>query len=214
MTHPPSASFSDLVSVSYLQSMWRGLSNRFFESKLPAITIEWSTRLTASSGLFSSHIGPRSLQMVHPSRYREARVIRLSAPLLRGQPEAEVRRTLAHEMIHQWEFDIRKRWPSHGALFRQKMDRMNEEGLDVAIRHQLHEQVEACNRYVWRCVRCGLAYQRQRRTIVPSRHVCSRCRGVLVEGTLAKPDTTIRKKSLGNESFQVSLQPEQMCFKF
>ena len=114
-------------------------------------------------------------------RHGEARVIRLSAPLLRGQPESELLGTLAHEMIHQWEFDIRKRRPSHGPTFREKMDEMNRAGLGITIRHQLNETVEALNRYAWQCIRCGMAYHRQRRTIVPARHLCSRCRGALVE---------------------------------
>ena len=58
-------------------------------------------------------------------------MIRLSAQLLSGQSEAELQGTLAHEMIHQWEFDIRKRYPSHGPTFREKMERMNEAGLGI-----------------------------------------------------------------------------------
>ena len=64
------------------------------------------------------------------------------------------------------------------------MDRMYEVGLSITIRHQLDENVARWNRYAWQCIRCGMAYHRQRRTIVPSRHLCSRCRGGLVEVTL------------------------------
>lgn len=199
--------------------MWQRLSSRFFDNRLPVITIEWSTRLTASTGLFVSQVGPRSRWVFASYRHGEARVIRLSAPLLRGQSEAELEGTLAHEMIHQWEFDIRKRRPSHGPIFREMMDRMNEAGLDITIRHQLNETVDALNRYAWQCVRCGMAYHRQRRTIVPSRHLCSRCRGVLVEVSLEESqipsvDSEILVEPHLEAQSHELLPPQQLCFRF
>jgi predicted SprT family Zn-dependent metalloprotease len=197
--------------------MWHDLACRFFENRLPAIRIEWSSRLTASAGLFVSQVGPRSLWLSTAYRHGEARVIRLSAPLLRGQPEAELLGTLAHEMIHQWEFDIRKRRPSHGPTFREMMDRMNEAGLGITIRHQLNETVEALNRYAWQCVRCGMAYHRQRRTIVPARHLCSRCRGALVEVSLKGLQTSrteIVAKPKDKELCHAPLPPQQLCLGF
>ena len=181
MTSSTPGSCQNLVSLSHLQVMWQDLAARFFGNRLPAISIEWSSRLTASAGLFVSQVGPRSLWVSSSYRHGDARVIRLSSALLRGEPEDELQRTLAHEMIHQWEFDIRKRRPSHGPIFREMMDRMNAEGLGIAIRHQLNANVQAWNRYAWQCLNCGMAYHRQRRTIVPSRHLCSRCRGPLEE---------------------------------
>lgn len=199
--------------------MWQRLNSRFFERRLPVISIEWSSRLTASTGLFVSQVGPRSRWVSWAYRHGEARVIRLSAPLLREQPEAELERTLAHEMIHQWEFDIRKRRPSHGPTFREMMNRMNEEGLGITIRHQLNEHVAMWNRYAWECIRCGMAYHRQRRTIVPSRHLCSRCRGALVEVTversqIAKPAALIESCSEERELSNESLPPPQLRFNF
>lgn len=164
--------------------MWQTLAHHFFENRLPRISIEWSTRLTASAGLFVSQIGPRSWWASREYRQGAARVIRLSAPLLCDQPEEELRRTLAHEMIHQWQFDIRRHRPSHGAEFREMMHRMNVAGLGVTVRHQLNVAVQSHNRYAWQCVQCGMAYHRQRRTIIPTRHICSRCRGKLEEVVL------------------------------
>ncbi|MDT3778618.1 SprT-like domain-containing protein [Nitrospira sp. MA-1] len=161
--------------------MWQRLAHDFFENRLPRISIEWSTRLTASAGLFVSQIGPRSWWASREYRQGAARVIRLSAPLLRDQPEEELKRTLAHEMIHQWQFDIRKHRPSHGAEFREMMHRMNAAGLGVTVRHQLNVAVQRHHRYAWQCLQCGMAYHRQRRTIIPARHICSRCRGRLIE---------------------------------
>lgn len=170
-----------------VQAIWQSLSLRFFENRLPLITIEWSTRLTASAGLFMSRVGPRSLWVSSAYRHGAARVIRLSAPLLRDQPEEELWRTLAHEMIHQWQFDIRKHRPSHGAEFQEMMHRMNMEGLGITIRHRLETAVNRRNRYAWQCPQCGMAYHRQRRTIIPARHLCGRCQGKLVEIAL-KPE--------------------------
>ncbi len=164
--------------------MWQKLAHRFFENRLPLITIEWSFRLTSSAGLFVSQVGPRSLWVSREFRQGAARVIRLSAPLLREQPEDELRRTLAHEMIHQWQLDIRKHRPSHGAEFREMMHLMNAEGLGVSVRHRLETAVLSRNRFSWQCLQCGMAYHRQRRTIIPARHICSRCRGTLVEVAL------------------------------
>ena len=197
--------------------MWQHLSSRFFENRLPAITIEWSSRLTASTGLFVSQVGPRSRWVSAAYRHGDARVIRLSAPLLREQPEAELLGTLAHEMIHQWEFDIRKRHPSHGPTFREMMDRMNEEGLGITIRHQLNDNVEGWNRYAWQCMRCGMAYHRQRRTIVPSRHLCSRCRGTLVEipleqSNISHPEMLVELRP--ETQFNEPLPPQQLSFEF
>ena len=170
-----------VVPLEKVQAMWQSLAHHFFENRLPRITIEWSTRLTASAGLFVSQIGPRSWWASRDYRQGAARVIRLSAPLLRDQPEEELRRTLAHEMIHQWQFDIRKHRPSHGVEFRKMMHRMNAAGLGVTVRHQLNVAVQRHHRYAWQCLQCGMAYHRQRRTIIPGRHICSRCRGKLVE---------------------------------
>ncbi len=197
--------------------MWQDLACRFFENRLPVITIEWSSRLTASAGLFVSQVGPRSRWVSSAYRHGEARVIRLSVPLLRGQPEAELQGTLAHEMIHQWEFDIRKRRPSHGPTFREMMDRMNEAGLHITIRHQLNETVDALNRYAWECVRCGMAYHRQRRTIMPARHLCSRCRGRLVEVPLEQPEIAHQEILAAPnivEPCPEPLRPQQLCFHF
>ncbi len=212
----------ELVPLSSLQKMWQQLSAQFFDNRLPAIRIEWSTRLTASAGLFVSQVGPRSRWVPAAYRHGEARVIRLSAPLLRGQPETKLRGTLAHEMIHQWEYDICKRHPSHGPIFREKMDRMNDAGLGISICHQLNHTVEAFNRYAWECVRCGMSYRRQRRSIVPARHVCSECRGALVEVTLeglpvassiTTSESTLKEGSLAEPS-QNPEAPRQLCFQF
>jgi predicted SprT family Zn-dependent metalloprotease len=134
--------------------------------------------------MFVSQCGPRSFPI--PGNDVQRRLIRLSIPLLADQPRAEVFKTIAHEMIHQWQFDIKKRRPNHGDDFRHVMGVMNQNGLDVTIHHSLDDRVNALARYQWHCVGCGRVYRRHRRTIRPSLHRCGICAGRLAVGALTK----------------------------
>ncbi len=114
------------------------------------------------------------------------RQIRLSLPLLGRLADAtafaeqEIVNTLAHEMIHQWQYDVLKRRPDHGLDFLRKMTEMNRSGLvGITLYHGLNEQVRAVARYQWRCQQCGRDYHRSRRTIREHRHRCGACRGRL-----------------------------------
>lgn len=184
---PPDRFTPEPLSREQLQALWARLNARYFRSTLPPIHILWSRRLTASAGIFVSHVGPRA-PACPAGRGSERRFIRLSAPLLYNQPQEEIVRTLAHEMIHQWQFDVLKRRPNHGADFRRMMAAMNRDGLHITVYHRLDEAVERLTRYTWRCLRCGRHYHRQRRTIRPGRHQCGVCRGPLREVQLAQPN--------------------------
>lgn len=162
-----------------LHAHWTDLNARYFGGALPPIEIVWSARLTSSAGMFVSHAGPRSREDGHEGRTR--RLIRLSAPLLQHLSGRELLSTLAHEMIHQWQFDVRKRRPDHGEEFLEKMEAMNRDGLKITIHHTLDEEVSAFMTYAWRCLECGQDYQRQRRTIRPKDHRCGSCHGPLGE---------------------------------
>lgn len=171
----------ETLSSKSIQTAWMQLNARYFEGALPPIEIQWSRRLTTSAGMFISRVGPRARRNgvadTNPSR----RLIRLSAPLLRDQSEQEIIGTLAHEMIHQWQFDILKRRPNHGPDFRRIMAVMNRDGMGITIRHTLDEAVQALAKYLWQCQQCGRDYQRHRRSIRPSLHCCGACRGPLKE---------------------------------
>jgi predicted SprT family Zn-dependent metalloprotease len=177
LDYAPSALISDVFSMDQLQSAWRELNARYFHERLRPISILWSRRLTASVGMFVSHMGPKAPHMSSGER----RLIRLSIPLLKDQPEDELIGTLAHEMIHQWQYDILKRRPDHGPEFHRMMVVMNRDGLGITIRHSLEKAVHALTKYTWRCTDCGRDYHRQRKTIRPGRHRCGQCLGKLRE---------------------------------
>jgi len=194
-------------STAGLEHTWRALNDRFFSGQLPPIRIVWSRRLTASVGMFVSRGGPRAADARR--RHRE---IRLSLPLLERlaqrtpYAEQEVRNTLAHEMIHQWQFDVLRRRPNHGLDFMRKMTEMNRSGeLAVTTYHALEKEVADLSRFAWRCRNCGRVYRRQRRTIQPARHHCGACRGALQELPLIGARPAAARTSRANEPHQLTL---------
>lgn len=180
-TQVPPRSANLPLSLEELQTMWSSLSALYFDSRLPPIEIQWSTRLTSSVGLFVSQTGPRTSQVLPETRHGAGRIIRLSFPLLRDQSLAEIRGTLAHEMIHQWQFDVKKCHPSHGREFRRVMNLMNKDDLGISIYHTLTKEVEALSKYIWQCQKCGREYHRQRKSLSPKTHRCGYCWGDLQE---------------------------------
>jgi predicted SprT family Zn-dependent metalloprotease len=199
------------LDASHITAIWSELNQRYFCGTLPPIAVVWSRRLTASVGMFVSRAGPRSAWRGNtPHKNRE---IRLSLPLLTPllartrYGRQELVSTLAHEMIHQWQFDVLKRRPNHGPDFLRKMTEMNRDGaLAVTIYHSLKQEVLALSRFAWRCGRCGRIYRRQRRTIEPRRHHCGSCRGALHE--LSSSDAG-RHSSVEAHRFKPSCAPAQ-----
>ena len=122
------------VTSQQLTRMWADLNNRYFTGLLPPIDLVWSRRLTSSVGMFVSRRGPKPRLDQEGLRPPITREIRLSLPLLKqvvqtsDYGEQEIVNTLAHEMIHQWQFDILKRRPNHRQDFLRKMTEMNRDG--------------------------------------------------------------------------------------
>ncbi|ULA62660.1 MAG: SprT-like domain-containing protein [Nitrospira sp.] len=175
-------------SIEQLQTEWRRLNERYFDGLLPPIPVVWSRRLTSSIGMFVSRGGPRPRLLGESNPNYAKREIRLSQPLMARlaertpYAEQELLNTLAHEMIHQWQFDVLKRRPNHGQDFLRKMTEMNRSGLvAITIYHSLQKEVQALARFAWRCTDCGRIYRRQRKTIQPRRHLCGTCQGALQE---------------------------------
>jgi len=179
---------STALSPGMLEARWQQLNARYFGGALPPIPIRWSERLTSSVGMFTCRGGPRTSYPNLPSTGR--REIRLSRPLFEqlaarmSHVEQELINTLAHEMIHQWQFDVLKRRPDHGLAFLRKMRQINSSGeVAVTTYHSLEKEVIALSRFAWQCIKCGRLYRRQRKTIQPQRHHCGACRGTLQELT-------------------------------
>jgi predicted SprT family Zn-dependent metalloprotease len=183
---PATPVFPIPLSSEELQARWQHLNARYFAGSLKPIEIVWSQRLTASVGMFTCREGPKAFFPLTMSRGR--REIRLSLPLFERlaartpYAEQELLNTLAHEMIHQWQFDVLKRRPDHGLEFLRKMTEMNRSGeVAVTTYHSLEKEVVALSKFAWRCRDCGRLYRRHRRTIQPKRHHCGACRGPLEE---------------------------------
>ena len=184
----PPSQISTALSPKMLEARWQQLNARYFGNALPPIPIRWSERLTSSVGMFTCRGGPRTSYPNLPSTGR--REIRLSRPLFEqlaarmSYVEQELINTLAHEMIHQWQFDVLKRRPDHGLAFLRKMRQINSSGeVAVTTYHSLEKEVIALSRFAWQCIKCGRLYRRQRKTIQPQRHHCGACRGTLQELT-------------------------------
>ncbi|MBA5867806.1 MAG: hypothetical protein GDA67_14025 [Nitrospira sp. CR1.3] len=204
------------LTTDELAAIWFDLNVRYFDGALPPIDLVWSRRLTSSVGMFVSRGGPRSSWRESSPHRPPRREIRLSlpllTPLLTQSPHGfhELVSTLAHEMIHQWQYDILKRRPSHGPDFLRKMTEVNRDGsLAITIYHSLQNEVLALARFAWRCRQCGRIYRRQRRTIQPRRHHCGSCRGALQElgavGRIARHPVSPARRSP---------QPVQLSFTF
>jgi predicted SprT family Zn-dependent metalloprotease len=212
------------VTTRHLNKIWTTLNGRYFEGQLPPIDLVWSRRLTSSVGLFVSRRGPRPRLDRDGVRPQTRREIRLSLPLLQQVAQQskygkqEIMNTLAHEMIHQWQYDILKRRPNHGPNFLRKMTEMNRDGsLAITIYHSLQKEVLALTQFAWRCRQCGRVYRRHRRSIQPRRHHCGICRGLLQElvGSVSRiPTDPERSSYIKVPPSQRYLQPIQLSFTF
>lgn len=207
----PTATLSAAFSAETLEARWRQLNARYFAGVLPPIPICWSERLTSSVGLFTCRGGPRTSYPNLPNASR--REIRLSRPLFDQlavripQVEQELINTLAHEMIHQWQFDVLKQRPDHGVAFLRKMTQINRSGeVAVTTYHSLEKEVIALSRFTWQCIDCGRLYRRQRKTIQPQRHHCGACRGTLRE-LVSKPAQHKDDRSLFIDPSSDTLSP-------
>ena len=195
-------------SVEPLLTLWTNLNRRYFQGALPQIPIEWSRRLTSSAGMFVCRVGPRHTHMQSTIDQTRRRCIKLSSVLLPAHNldlDRETMTTLAHEMIHQWQYDVLKRRPNHGQDFRRMMARMNQNGLGITIYHSLGKAVTALAKYAWRCQQCGSMYRRQRRTIQPRRHLCGACRGPLRECAVVPDEPLAEPIPVGPVGRQFSL---------
>jgi predicted SprT family Zn-dependent metalloprotease len=131
-----------------LHELFRELNDRFFEGRLDA-RVEWSRRLTSSSG----NCRP------------DDKLIRISVPYHRRRPDA-LPMTLAHEMCHLLV-------PGHGPEFR-RLALPIARALGVTWREFRYAERWADlsrYRYVYACPSCGLEYPSRKR----QRASCGKC---------------------------------------
>ena len=211
------SSLSPPLSSWELQNLWGSLNVQYFESRLPPIQIQWSTRLTSSVGLFVSDSGPRNQCVAAEIRHGSGRVIRLSLPLLYEQSLDEIRNTLAHEMIHQWQFDVKKCNPSHGREFRRVMKIMNQDGLGITIYHTLNKEVEALSKCSWLCQRCGRSYHHQQKSLSSQNYRCGYCRSEFRPSNQTTPSRSFHRTSKSKLQIghgNLVSKPVQLVFGF
>lgn len=168
--------------------------------------------MTSSLGVFVGYRGA-SLSVPPGEKGRVERcLIRLSSPLfqnLSATPllaDTALHETIAHEMIHQWQFQVLHKTPNHGTTFRQLMHQMNAAGLAVSVYHRYAVHTRRLIRFVWACQACGLQYPRQRKSIDPRHHRCGRCRGMLVQIDQGEPDRQANTTHPANHSFPINNQ--------
>lgn len=146
--------------MSVLYTLYESFNSSFFDSKLPAageVTIEYSSRLTASAGIC----------------YPGKKVIRLSTHYHLKFPE-QAASTLLHEMVH---FIV----PGHGAAFREWMRRINNSGGSVALR-SIERSTKASFKWKYVCTKCKKEYLRKRRLKSKGKHfLCGSCKSRLHE---------------------------------
>lgn len=129
--HDNEASFppTPALTISPVDPMWQNIDptpdvcalfvefdNQFFGSRLKAVEVRWSPRMTLCAGL-----------CVYERRCGHCS-IRLSEPLLKYRPRKDLVETLLHEMIHAFLFvteNSRDR-DGHGPNFKFHMNRINQ----------------------------------------------------------------------------------------
>lgn len=152
-----------LLPESELYRLFEGYRERFFYDapdfpRTAEVTIEWSSRLTASAGIC----------------YPRQRLIRLSTHYHQAYP-GEVGGTLLHEMIHLVVH-------GHGPAFHAWIERIRERGGRVDRYAKARAKPRSSPRWVYRCVQCGARIQRYRRLAGGGRHHRhKRCGGRLAE---------------------------------
>lgn len=191
---------------------WRSLNQQFFALRLRPIPILWSRRLTSSLGVFVGYRGTSPSILPGEKGRTDRCLIRLSYPLfqdLSATPllaDTALRETIAHEMIHQWQFQVLHKTPNHGTTFRQLMHQMNAAGLAVSVYHRYGAHTHRLIRFVWACQACGLQYPRQRKSIDPRRHRCGRCRGMLTQIDQDASDRQANTTHRANHSLPINNQ--------
>jgi hypothetical protein len=125
--------FETLDPTPNIFVLFRHFDAMFFGSRLAAVEVKWSKRMTLCAGI-CRYDGGRG----------GAVSIALSMPLLRLRPRSDLVNTLLHEMIHALLF-LERRWrdhDGHGPEFLGHADRINASaGTLITVYHTFHAEV-------------------------------------------------------------------------
>uniref|UniRef100_A0A1D1ZPK1 SprT-like domain-containing protein n=1 Tax=Auxenochlorella protothecoides TaxID=3075 RepID=A0A1D1ZPK1_AUXPR len=138
-----------------IHAMFLHYNNLYFEDSLGACSVEWSSkRMTSCGGVCEFRGGGCT--------------IKLSEPLLKFRPVADIKAVLLHEMIHAHNFLVGSKddgRDGHGSVFQAHMRRINAcrdpdplrplEGYNITIRHSMLDEVAYYQNHHWSCPRCG-----------------------------------------------------------
>jgi len=120
---------------------------------LPRVEVSWSPRLTLCAGICELVRDPQN-----GNKYTRIR-LKLSEPLLKFRPRADVIDTLLHEAIHAY-FFVTTSWrhsrgedgTGHGEGFLLLADAVNNfGGHGVSVFHTFHDEVDSYRTHVWEC---------------------------------------------------------------
>ncbi|KAI8070317.1 SprT-like family-domain-containing protein [Gongronella butleri] len=123
-----------------LHTLFVAFNDMFFDGKLGAVTVSWSTRMTRCAGI---------------CRLRGNDVdITMSEPLLKFRPRSDMIDTLLHEMIHALHFRTLGTLDrdGHGPKFLADAKRINDRaGTNITVYHTFNDEVRHYQTHVWRC---------------------------------------------------------------
>ncbi|XP_004523964.1 uncharacterized protein LOC101456157 [Ceratitis capitata] len=125
-------------------ALFAAFDDKFFQSRLKCVTLEWSKRMYTCAGICYSR----------RNRFGMDITIRLSEPLLKLRPRKDLVETMLHEMIHAYCFvlNIREGNGGHGPNFKKIMYAINKvAGTNITVYHTFHDEVDVYKQHWWRC---------------------------------------------------------------
>jgi predicted SprT family Zn-dependent metalloprotease len=134
---------STLISeIPDIRSLFLQFNAMFFENKLDAVEVSWSSRMTLCAGI-CKYEGRGGLC-----------AIRLSEPLLKFRPRSDLVNTLLHEMIHAFLFVTQKKRDrsAHGPSFIKLMNEINARAETcITVYHTFNDEVDLYRVHWWQC---------------------------------------------------------------
>uniref|UniRef100_A0A0K8VRS0 Protein with SprT-like domain at the N terminus n=1 Tax=Bactrocera latifrons TaxID=174628 RepID=A0A0K8VRS0_BACLA len=125
-------------------ALFGAFDDKFFQSRLKCVTLEWSKRMYSCAGICYSR----------RNRFGMDITIRLSEPLLKLRPRKDLVETMLHEMIHAYCFvlNIREGNGGHGPNFKKIMHAINKvAGTNITVYHTFYDEVDVYKQHWWRC---------------------------------------------------------------